>query len=174
MVRCYCLVRIEILKYEFWPFLQNPEKKRKTAITFAYDVEKMRLICQKKLEKKRNPIPPGFTRWGFLRSSKFQREKKLFQNEKIKKIKKIIFFFWICWVFGFFEVFWIFWDFLTFLNFFDFFEIFDFFWIIWTFCTNFWIFWIFWNIYIHITHINYTHIYRHTQGLKGLKWYYYQ
>ena len=154
-------------------FCKKQKKKIKTAITFAYDVEKMRLICQKKLEKKRNPIPPGFTRWGFLRSSKFQREKKLFQNEKIKKIKKNkkFKFFWICWVFGFFEVFWIFWDFLNFLNFFDFFEIFDFFWIIWTFCTNFWIFW---NIYIHITHINYTHIYRHTQGLKGLIWYYYQ
>ena len=57
VVRCYCLVRLEILKYEIWPFLQNPEKKRKTATTFAYDVEKMRLIYQKKLEKKRKTTP---------------------------------------------------------------------------------------------------------------------
>ena len=51
VVRFECLVGIEILKYEFWLLLQKPEKKCKTAITFAYDVEKMHLIYKKTREK---------------------------------------------------------------------------------------------------------------------------
>ena len=47
VVRFECLVGIEILKYEFWPFLQQTEKNLVTAITFAYDVEKTRFIYQK-------------------------------------------------------------------------------------------------------------------------------
>ena len=44
VVRYECLVGLEILKYEFWPFLQQMKKNLITAITFAYDVEKMRII----------------------------------------------------------------------------------------------------------------------------------
>ena len=81
VVRFECLVGIEILKYEFWPFLQKPGKKCKTAITFAYDVEKMRLIYQKKLEKNSSSMPPGFTRSAIHRFLKFQKKKKLFQTD---------------------------------------------------------------------------------------------
>ena len=74
-------------------FFAKNRKKIKTAITFAYDVEKMRLICQKKLEKNWSSISPGFTRSVILRFSKFQKKKKLFQTEDFflqnqKKIKK--------------------------------------------------------------------------------------
>ena len=47
VVRYECLVGIEILKYEFSPFLQQTGKKLVMAITFAYDVEITRFICQK-------------------------------------------------------------------------------------------------------------------------------
>ena len=74
-------------------FLQKPGKKCKTAITFAYDVEKMRLIYQKKLEKNPSSISPGFTRSAIHRFLKFQKKKKLFQTDdffyKIKKNSKI-------------------------------------------------------------------------------------
>ena len=62
-------------------FLQQTEKKIKTAITFTYDVEKIRLICKKKLEKIWSSISPGFTRSAILKFSKFQKKKKLFQTE---------------------------------------------------------------------------------------------
>ena len=119
-----------------------------TAITFAYDVEKMRLIYQKKLEKIWNSISPGFTRSAILRFSKFQKKKKLFQTEdfflqnqknskkykiskKFKKskkktqkcvTKKIVELFGF---FDFFEVFWLFWKFWIFLDFLKFFEFFE-------------------------------------------------
>ena len=47
VVRFECLVGIENLKYEFWPFLQQTEKNLVTAITFVYDVEKTGFIYQK-------------------------------------------------------------------------------------------------------------------------------
>ena len=73
-------------------FCKKLPKKCKTAITFAYNVEKKSLIYQKKLEKNSDSISPGFTRWSFLRFSKFQKEKKLFQIEKNNlKFLKIIF-----------------------------------------------------------------------------------
>ena len=83
-------------------FCNKQEKKLVTAITFAYDVEKMRLLCQKKLEKNWSSISPGLARSAILRFSKFQKKKKLFQtddfflqnqknkkNHNFKKIQKV-------------------------------------------------------------------------------------
>ena len=69
------------MKYEFCPFLQQTGKKLVTAITFAYDVEIMQKICQKKLEKNPSSIPPGFTRSAIHRFLKLQKKKKLFQTD---------------------------------------------------------------------------------------------
>jgi hypothetical protein len=130
VVRYECLVGIEILKYEFWPFLQQTGKKLVTAITFAYDVEITQIICQKNREKNPSSNPPGFTRSAIHRFLKFQKKKKLFQtddfsqqnqknsknskklkNSKIPKktqkciTKKIVDF---SWLFYFLDFFWIF------------------------------------------------------------------
>ena len=72
----------------------------------------------------------------FLRIGKFQKSKKLFQNEESRKIKKfkkskktqkcitkkIVDFSWLFGFFGFFELFGLFWIFWIFLDFFGFFE----------------------------------------------------
>ena len=53
----------------------------------------MRLIYQKKLEKKRSSISPGFTRSAFHRFLKFQKKKSYFKQTifvyKVKKKEKI-------------------------------------------------------------------------------------
>ena len=142
VVRFKCLVGIQILKYEFGPFLQLLKIKFDMPIDFAYGVGKIRSIYQNERLEKRSSISPGFTRWSFLRIGKFQKSKKLFQNEesrkiqKIKKIqknlktpkktqkcitKKIVDFSWLFDFFGFFELFGlfsIFWSFFEFLGFF--------------------------------------------------------
>ena len=93
VVRFECLVGIEILKYEFWPFLQQTGKKFVTAITFAYDVEITQIICQKNHEKNSSSNPPGFTRSAIHRFLKFQKKKSYFKQtifrSKIKKNQKI-------------------------------------------------------------------------------------
>ena len=86
-------------------FFAKYEKNIDTAITFAYDVEKMRLIYQKKLEKKRKPTPNSKGKKSYFKMKFFS-----YKIKKNKKIKNFNFF-------GFAE-------FLGFLKFSDFFGIF--------------------------------------------------
>ena len=82
-------------------FCNKPEKKLVTAITFAYDVEIMQKICQKKVRKIRVRIHPGLPGQQFTDSSNSKRKKSYFkktifrskikkkeEKKKIKKIKK--------------------------------------------------------------------------------------
>ena len=73
--------------------MQKPEKKCKTAITFTYDVEKMRLIYQKKLEKKGVRFHPGLPGQHFTDSSNSKIKKVIsnrrFLSTKSKKIQKV-------------------------------------------------------------------------------------
>ena len=73
-------------------FCNKQEKKLVTAITFAYDVEIMRKICQKNREKNPSSNPPGITRSAIHRFLKFQKKKSYFKQtifrSKIKKKEK--------------------------------------------------------------------------------------
>ena len=62
VVRFKCLVGIQILKYEFGPFLQLLKIKFDMPIDFAYGVGKIRSIYQNERLEKRSSISPGFTR----------------------------------------------------------------------------------------------------------------
>ena len=62
VVRFECLVGIQILKYEFGPFLQLLKIKFGMPIDFAYGVGKIRSIYQNERLEKRSLISPGFTR----------------------------------------------------------------------------------------------------------------
>ena len=52
----------KINKFEFSTFLQKSLKNGTIALTFAYDVEKKRIIYQNDRGKKLHPNSPGFTR----------------------------------------------------------------------------------------------------------------
>ena len=93
VVRFECLVGIKILKYEFWPFLQQTEKNLVTAITFAYDVGKMRFIYQKKTTEKSEFDFTGIYPVSNSQILQIPKEKNLFQTDdffptKSKKFKK--------------------------------------------------------------------------------------
>ena len=133
VVRFECLVGIEILKCEFWPFLQQTEKKSFNGHNFRIRHRKNAFYIPKKLEKKPSSISPGFTRSAILRFSIFQNKKSYFKQtifsykiKKIQKNKKIqkkdteMYNKEDCWIF---------WIFLKCFDFFDFFEFFGFFWI---------------------------------------------
>ena len=63
-------------------FCNKQEKKLVTAITFAYDVEITRFICQKKnVRKIRVRIHRGLPGQQFTDSSNSKRKKKLFQTD---------------------------------------------------------------------------------------------
>ena len=117
VVRFECLVGIEILKYEFWPFLQKPGKKCKTAITFTRSTIHRFLKFEKKKSYFKHTI-------FFLQNQKFKKKLKKEKNSKIQKFQKKVITKKIVEIFGFFE-------------FFGFFKVF--------FLNQvFWIFWVFW------------------------------
>ena len=77
-------------------FCKKQKKKLCRGITFAYDVEKMRLICQKNREKKGPRFHPGLPGELFSDSENSKKvksylEKKFFfyKIKKIQKFKKI-------------------------------------------------------------------------------------
>ena len=80
------LVGIEILKYEFWPFLQLLQKKIDTATDFAYDVGKIRSIYQNERLEKRSSISPGKGLPGevFSESGNSKRVKSYFKKKNLE------------------------------------------------------------------------------------------
>ena len=58
----------------------------KTAVTFAYDIEKNSLIYQKIQHEKLHPNLTTYGRLGFFKILKFQKEKKLSSNLIFLKI----------------------------------------------------------------------------------------
>ena len=58
------LVLSKIKKHEIWPILHKNFIKSKTAITFAYDVEKMRIIYQTEEHNEESSISTAFGRFG--------------------------------------------------------------------------------------------------------------
>ena len=110
VVRFECLVGIEILKYEFWPFLQKPGKKCKTAITFAekseFDFTGVYPVSNSQIPQIPKEKKVISNRRFFSTKSKKIQEKNL----KKKKIQKFIkskksynkedcWNFWIFWIF---------------------------------------------------------------------------
>ena len=83
MSSLYRNFEIRILTYN-----AKVRKTRKTAITFAYDVEKLRLIYPKKLEKISSSMPSGFTRTDFTESPNSKRKKVKNKIRIFYKIKK--------------------------------------------------------------------------------------
>ena len=58
------LVVSKIKKHEIWPILHKNLKKNKTAITFAYDVKKKRIIYQTEEHDEESSISTTIGRFG--------------------------------------------------------------------------------------------------------------
>ena len=143
VVRFECLVGIEILKYEFWPFLQQTGKKTCNGHNFCIrrrnNANNMSKKSWEKSEFESTRVYPVRTsqipqipkeKKSYFKQTIFRSKiKKKEKKKKIKKIQKLQKKTQKCITKKIVEFFGFFWSVLTFLNFLDFLNFFGVFWI---------------------------------------------